>query len=542
MKIKHKLLLAFSFFIVLSVVSGAINFSTYDSMENDAILINDAGSLRGLSYRLAFLSNRYQLEPDEEIKKEILSAMEQVDVVFERLGKMSDEESLSRRQDLFTQWNEGIRGLFERIVGEDPEQAQVTLKQINVGVQAYVESINEMVGGYSDYSHNKVLMAKTLNLVMIASIILASALAFVVLVRAILKPMQMLIEDLKELAGGKGDLTKRIQVNSKDEVAEVIRYFNEFIESIHQIVMDITKVSMVITENMNQIANTTEELTKSTELIASSSMDVAEGSSHQNDKLDGLDRQVEKMKNNIHSVSDKAKETFISSEKSQQSVVVGDEQVNQQAKELAAFLDGIREASLVVGELNESSVRIKEMVDLIHNISSQTNLLALNASIEAARAGEAGRGFAVVAEEIRKLAEETSVSAGNISRVVTDINEKTGNVTQSMEQLVEQTKTQEKSMESLKSELKEILERTTVTLTESKEILGITELLEGEFLEIKTSTTQIQKIAVQNSENSQDVASAVEEQTASFEEVSASINAISEMADHLGKMVNQFSV
>lgn len=542
MKIKHKLLLAFSFFILLSVVSGAINFSTYDSIENDAKLINDAGSLRGLSYRLAFLSNRYQLEPGEEIKKEMLKTMELVDVVFERLGKMSDEESLSRRQDLFTQWNDGIRGLFERIIGEDSEQAQEALKQINVGVEAYTEKINEMVGGYSDYSHNKVVMAKTLNLVMIASIILASALAFFVLVRAILKPMQMLIEDLKELAGGKGDLTKRIQVNSKDEVAEVIRYFNEFIESIHQIVTDITKVSMVITENMNQIANTTEELTKSTELIASSSMDVAEGSSYQNDKLDGLDRQVEEMKNNIHSVSDKAKETFISSEKSQQSVVVGDEQVNQQARELAAFLDGIREASLVVGELNESSVRIKEMVDLIHNISSQTNLLALNASIEAARAGEAGRGFAVVAEEIRKLAEETSVSAGNISRVVTDINEKTGNVTQSMEQLVEQTKTQEKSMESLKSELKEILERTTVTLTESKEILGITELLEGEFLEIKTSTTQIQKIAVQNSENSQDVASAVEEQTASFEEVSASINAISEMAEHLGKMVNQFSV
>ena len=273
-----------------------------------------------------------------------------------------------------------------------------------------------------------------------------------------------------------------------------------------------------------------------------SSMDVAEGSVLQNTKLEELNSLVEKIKLDIENVSHKALQTLKSSEKSQESVLNGDRQVSVQSDELTMFVDSIKSASNTVEDLNQSSEEIKAIVDLIHSISSQTNLLALNASIEAARAGEAGRGFAVVADEIRKLAEETSVSAKKISEIVMSIGDKTMNVKTSMDELVDKTKIQEQSMETLKIELKEILNVSTVTLNESQEIMGISTKVNDEFNVITHSAKDIQGVAVQNSGNTQDVASAVEEQTASFEEVSANISSINEMADELTKIVGKFKI
>ena len=298
----------------------------------------------------------------------------------------------------------------------------------------------------------------------------------------------------------------------------------------------------MLSDNMNAITNTTEELTKSTEMIAMSSMDVAEGSLLQNNKINEMNELVEKIKLDIENVSNKALQTLNSSEKSQESVLNGNRQVSEQSEDLIMFVDSIKSASNTVEDLNQSSEEIKDIVDFIHNISSQTNLLALNASIEAARAGDAGRGFAVVADEIRKLAEETSVSAKKISGIVMTIGEKTINVKTSMDELVDKTKIQEQSMESLQIELKEILNVSTITLNESQEIMGISTKANDEFNVITLSAKDIQGIAVQNSGNTQDVAAAVEEQTASFEEVSANINSINGMADDLTKIVGKFKI
>lgn len=548
MKIKHKLLLTFGILIVLAFTIVGINFMTYQAMESDANFVNQAGKLRATSYKMAQLANVVATSKNNDDMKSLEESISLFDEILKDVSLGNPEKGLSfltheetkvELTVIAQKWNETYKGAYSDVLKNgDP----IALTMINSEIADYVNLINSMVTGYSEYSSSKVVTAKTTNGILVLIVLLVGILSYRLLNKGIRNPINALIDDLKDLSEGNGDLTKRIEIKSKDEIADMTNYFNKFIGNIHEIVKEISKISFVVSENMSAISNTTEELTKSTEMIAMSSMDVAEGSVLQNTKLDELNGLVEKIKMDIENVSRKAFQTLQSSEKSQESVLNGDRQVTLQSDELNMFVNSILSASKQVEDLNQSSEEIRAIVDLIHNISSQTNLLALNASIEAARAGEAGRGFAVVADEIRKLAEETSVSAKKISEIVRSIGDKTINVKTSMDELVDKTKVQEESMDSLKLDLKEILDVSTVTLSESKEIMDISTKVNCDFSEITHSAKDIQHVAVQNSGNTQDVASAVEEQTASFEEVSANISSINEMAAELTKIVGKFII
>ena len=548
MKIKHKLLLTFGILIVLSFTIVGINFMTYQAMESDANFVNQAGKLRATSYKMAQLANVVATSKNNDDMKSLEESISLFDEILKDVSLGNPEKGLSiltheetkvELTVIAQKWNETYKGAYSDVLKNgDP----IALTMINSEIADYVNLINSMVTGYSEYSSSKVVTAKTTNGILVLIVLLVGILSYRLLNKGIRNPINALIDDLKDLSEGNGDLTKRIEIKNKDEIADMTNYFNKFIGNIHEIVKEISKISFVVSENMSAISNTTEELTKSTEMIAMSSMDVAEGSVLQNTKLDELNGLVEKIKMDIENVSRKAFQTLQSSEKSQESVLNGDRQVTLQSDELNMFVNSILSASKQVEDLNQSSEEIRAIVDLIHNISSQTNLLALNASIEAARAGEAGRGFAVVADEIRKLAEETSVSAKKISEIVRSIGDKTINVKTSMDELVDKTKVQEESMDSLKLDLKEILDVSTVTLSESKEIMDISTKVNSDFSEITHSAKDIQHVAVQNSGNTQDVASAVEEQTASFEEVSANISSINEMAAELTKIVGKFII
>ncbi len=548
MKIKHKLLLTFGLLIALAFIIVGINLFTYQTMESDANFVNYSGKLRATSYKMAQLSNVIVAAEDSTAKAALGESITLFDKILTDvtngndalgLAQMSHDATLVKLNDITKKWQSTYKVAYQSVIDSTDT---VAVGLINTEVADYVASINTMVTDYSEYSSSKVSAAKVMNGILSVVTLIVGLLAFLLLNRGIRKPLGSLTEDLKALSEGNGDLTKRIDITSKDEIADLTEYFNHFIANIHEIVKDIAKISSVLSENMNAISNTTGELTKSTEMIAMSSMDVAEGSVNQNDKLEALNDLVGKIKRDVENVSQKAQQTLDSSEASQHSVEQGDTQVAIQSSELNDFIKAIGSASVTVEELNKSSEEIKAIVEFIHNISSQTNLLALNASIEAARAGEAGRGFAVVADEIRKLAEETSVSAKKISSIVSSIGEKSANVKGSMEALVDKTKIQENAMEALKRELKNILARTSVTLEESQGIMAISTKVNHDFSEITLSARDIQTIAEQNSANTQDVASAVEEQTASFEEVSANISTISDMAEDLTKIVGRFKI
>lgn len=548
MKIKQKLLLTFGLLVIMTVSIVGINLMTYSSMENDANFVNNAGKLRAMNFKMAQLANQNLAQESKDVEEKLKNSMQQFESILKDvsegndtlgLKKMDHAETVSQLEAIKALWNDTFKPAYNsNIDGQDAEAVAL----INANVADYVSQINDMVTGYSDFSNQKVTIAKSVNFGLCFIAMILGIISFALLNKGIRKPIHSLMLDLKALSEGNGDLTKRIAVKGSDEVAEMTRYFNAFVENIHGIVSDIDQISNAIYENMTSINDTTEELTKSTEVIAGSSMAVAEGSIEQNNQLEALNNRIQQIQMEMERVAASADQALDMSRTSQQSATKGNEQVTLQSNELIRFVSSIKAVTHEVDDLDRSSTEIKDIVALIHSISSQTNLLALNASIEAARAGEAGRGFSVVADEIRKLAEETSLSASKISDLVVDIGNKTTTVKHSMDELVDKTSIQEQSMTDLRKEIVDILEKTQTTHNASEAIKEIAYKVNTDFVTVTDASSSIQNVAVQNAENTQDVASAVEEQTASFQEVSANINAISDMTGDLKRLVERFKI
>ncbi len=550
MTIKTKLSIIFSTFSVLIIAVVGINFFTYKSMDSDANFVNQAGRLRANSFRMAYLSSHIVLnnKSGTEDNELLLERVQYFDNLLKSLQKgdaetglkaPEAEEIIVQLQDIQNKWELIFKPAYTSIA-ENHESG--LLKTVDADVTNYVQQIDVMVTRYSEIAQGKVVMAKMLSGVFLLISLILAVFSFIVIRRGIVRPIKMISEDLKDIASGNGDLTKVIQSNNNDEIGILTDYFNKFIASIKDIVVLISKSSVTLTSSIDAISGTSDELAKSTEMIAGAVSDVSAGSVEQSEMVKTMTGLVNGMSNDIQQVINNAVRLLEESGMSSKAAGEGNDAIQRHVKELEAVVDSTKKVSDTVNHLEKYSFDIRDILEIINNISQQTNLLALNASIEAARAGEAGRGFAVVAEEIRNLAEETAKSTVRIVDIIQNIAGKTSEVKKHMDEMVETIDSQAESMNDVKVKLNEISEKSNITYECAKDIQSINSKIHTNFNVITESANRISLVVEKNSENTQDVAAAVQEQTASFQEVAANMNMLIELSKQLNEVVASFRV
>jgi methyl-accepting chemotaxis protein len=241
----------------------------------------------------------------------------------------------------------------------------------------------------------------------------------IILVRIAYRPIETLRIVVTDLASGEGDLTRRLEVSSKDDLGLIATAINQFTENLQGLMQEISTSADNLSEGIDQISEKTDRNQK---LMVSHAQETEQAVTA-----------IAEMNSTAESVAESALTASQLTDDSSQQAETCKEQVNSSVSSIKALIHDVENMSESIFTLNSDIDKIGSILGVIGGIAEQTNLLALNAAIEAARAGEQGRGFAVVADEVRSLASRTQDSTKEINEMLTKLQSGTSSVVSAME-------------------------------------------------------------------------------------------------------------
>jgi methyl-accepting chemotaxis protein len=307
--------------------------------------------------------------------------------------------------------------------------------------------------------------------------------------------------NLKEIASGDGNLNVSLKVDSRDEIGELAKYFNEFVAKIRKVISevkvqssdlanatnDMTPILSNFSESSQEQASSTEEITATIEEVSAGMDHIARSAKYQFEIISTLSERMKSLSEIIHEMEGRITDT---------KGLAGD--ISSKAKAGEASIQSMNDS---MSRINNSSDQMKNIVSIISDISKQTNLLSLNASIEAARAGDAGRGFAVVADEIAKLAVLTSQSIKNIDGLIRSNSEEISQGYSSIQGTVSMIKMIMDGINSINAMMIKLAESMATQMRINEEVNEEAGKVREKSNEIKMSTEE-QKLAIEAISNS----------------------------------------
>lgn len=342
-----------------------------------------------------------------------------------------------------------------------------------------------------------------------------------------------------------GDLSRQVKLRQgifSDETEDLANSLNLVVASLRNLVGHIRTSSVNVNELAVSQATTAEEMTATAHEVAGSIEQISRGAETQAEMVERASRVIREMAEQIDLIAASASDLSLSAEETTLAAREGEGMTATALVRLKQVLSQIEENGAMFVAFSDQVQKIGTIIDVITGIAQKTNLLALNATIEAARAGEYGHGFAVVAEEVSKLADSTSISAGEITRLIESTREQSVKVQHSMAESIKSIDAGREAVDITDGAFKAIIEKAEAAQLKSVSICNLTEQQRSGAHAIVAATEEIAKITEDNAASTEEVSAATEEQTASMEEMTFASQRLSRLADELLVSVSRFNL
>lgn len=443
--------------------------------------------------------------------------------------------------DLEEMWSYYNAGEFEKV----KEVINIDLEQANRGILDYAEKILEYQAEQLDLvtadAKNTVVSTRT---IAFSSIIVGIVIFLVIIYyirRSITKPLVKVVHAANTIADG--DLTEENIVHkSKDEIGQLSNAFNKMKDNLNLLIRNVQSNTEQLTVAAEELSTSTEEMTATSEDMAHQVSETAEiaqmSAKTANESAKAMDETasgIQKIAESTQVLHQKAIDTEVIAKKGSNTVHQAQNQMNM-----------IKESTLIVNDLVEKlskqSEEIGHITQVITNITDQTNLLALNAAIEAARAGEHGKGFAVVADEVRKLAEESKVSASKIVELTNVIQNDTDNVEKAVQNSLQSVSDGVEVIKESGAAFNSIQDAIKIMNEHISEISAASQQISASAEEVSASVEDLSNGSTSAADNFQTIAAAVEEQTATINGVNNVAVDLADRTVELQELIKRFKV
>ncbi|MGG1616999.1 methyl-accepting chemotaxis protein [Paenibacillus sp. NRS-1782] len=532
-----------------------------DIVNREETIVYNSKSLQFLLNGISNDERGYLLTRDEQYGKGIESKQSEIVKLLQQTEALLDLNAGDTKRTM-DDLKMGINSYFNRVHGllntagyrstidtfppfsdllDIYENERVLRKQLDVKMMAFVKSQEDMVAAKVQEAHQTMTNTIWITSILGCLIIIYSIAQSIILIRSI-RPLYHMNEQLLEMSAGGGDLRSQLDITTKDEIGMIASSYNKLIAGFRNIIVDAQDTARTISVTAERVSLSTEEMNQANRHTSGVMEELATGMEYQVDDITQTTDAVKELAHGLEHIAVTSQQVYKLSDTAAKDAEAGEQSIGQAMRQMEKVSESVDSSARAVRLLSEQAEQIGMIGSVITGIAKQTGMLALNASIEAARAGEQGKGFAVVASEVRRLSEQVSVSAAEITQFVHHIQDHVGNVASTMQAGTVEVQSGVKIMESAETAFRQIGSSIQQVSEQIHSVNRSVEQMSTGSGQMVGAVERIREVAEQSAGGTQSVSAAAEEQLASMEEIASSIHTLAEMSKLLNARVGGFKV